>query len=78
LENEIKIDETLDQEKKGEMIDKSLDLLEPKYREPIILYYFENLTYQEIADILKIPISTVGVRIKRAKEKIKNLIKMYE
>jgi RNA polymerase sigma-70 factor (ECF subfamily) len=54
------------------IIDQCLDKLEPKYREPIILYFFENLSYQEISDILEIPVSTVGVRIKRAKEKIKN------
>ncbi len=45
--------------------------LKPKYREILILYYFEDKDYREISDILKIPVSTVGVRLKRAKEKIK-------
>jgi len=48
-----------------------LDKLEPKYKEAVVLYYFESLTYQEIADITRSPISTVGVKIKRAKEKLK-------
>jgi RNA polymerase sigma-70 factor (ECF subfamily) len=44
-----------------------------KYKEPLVLYYFEELSYQEIADILQIPVSTVGIRIKRAKEKVKTI-----
>lgn len=39
-----------------------------KYREPIVLYYFEDKSYQEIADILRIPTTTVGVRLNRAKQ----------
>jgi RNA polymerase sigma-70 factor (ECF subfamily) len=56
-------------------IDKSLDKLELKYREPIILYYFEGLSYKEIADVMRLPISTVAVRIKRAKEAMKSIYK---
>lgn len=66
----------IDREKMRQMIDKYLDKLELKYREPVILYYLEELSYKEISDILHIPISTVGIRLKRAKEKLKN--KIYE
>lgn len=71
----------IDKKKLIEEIDKSFDKLKPKYKEPLFLYYYENLSYQEISEILQIPVSTVGVRIKRAKEKIKKLIenqKNYE
>jgi len=50
------------------MIDKCFDQLPIKYREPLLLYYFEQLSYEEIADVLRIPVSTVGVRLKRGKE----------
>lgn len=56
-------------------IDKSLKSLPPKYREVIILHYFEDLSYQEISDILKIPVTTVGVRMTRARAKLKKEIK---
>ncbi len=46
-----------------------------RYREVIILYYFEDKSYKEIADILGIPTSTVGIRLKRGREQIK---KNYE
>jgi len=54
-----------------ETMDEYLDKLSLKYREPIILHYFHYLSYKEIADVLAIPVSTVGVRIKRGKEKLK-------
>lgn len=58
-----------------EMINKSLLQLEVKYREPLILFYLEELSYQEISDVLQIPVSTVGVRIKRAKDKMFSVLK---
>jgi len=69
------LNQEINQKDTKETIEKCLDKLEFKYREPIILYYFEGLSYQEIADILQIPVSTVGIRIKRAKEKIKSICK---
>lgn len=51
-----------------EIVDKGLSEIEPKYREILVLYYIEDLSYKEIAEILRIPVGTVGVRIMRAKE----------
>jgi RNA polymerase sigma-70 factor (ECF subfamily) len=53
------------------MIEKALDQLQPKYREVLILYYLEEIPYKEIADILEVPTSTVGIRIKRGKEALR-------
>jgi RNA polymerase sigma-70 factor (ECF subfamily) len=55
--------------------DACLDKVPAKYREPIVLRYYEELDYKEIADILHIPVSTVGVRISRGKSMLK---KIYE
>ncbi len=53
------------------ILDTCLDRLDPKYREPLILFYYEELDYREIAEILHLPVPTVGVRLKRAKEKLR-------
>jgi RNA polymerase sigma-70 factor, ECF subfamily len=37
------------------------------YKVPLSLYYLEEKTYEEISDILRIPVGTVGTRINRAK-----------
>lgn len=49
------------------MLDSCLDKLDPKYREPLVLYYYEDMDYQTISEILHIPVSTVGVRLSRGK-----------
>lgn len=62
--------ETQDKEL-AQLIEKGLDKLDSKYREALVLYFFEEMDYKMIAEVLKIPTSTVGVRIKRAKEMLK-------
>lgn len=52
-------------------IESLLTGLSAKYREVVILHYFESLSYQEISDVLKIPVTTVGVRMSRARKKMK-------
>lgn len=42
-----------------------------KYRLPIYLYYYEEYSTQEIADILKIPKGTVCTNLKRGRELLK-------
>lgn len=54
-------------------LDRCLEKLEVKYREPLVFFYLEELSYQDISDILRIPVSTVGVRIKRGKDMLKKI-----
>ncbi len=56
-----------------ETLDKYLSKIDPKYREPLILYYLEEMDYRAIADILHIPVSTVGVRLMRGKTQLQKL-----
>ncbi len=60
------------------MIDRGLDRLSSKYREVLILYYLEELSYKEIADVLRIPMGTVGARVKRAKEDLREYLQKNE
>ena len=53
-------------------LDSLLTDLPDKYREALVLYYFEDLNYQEISDVLQIPVTTVGVRMNRGRKKLKS------
>lgn len=53
-----------------DLLDSYLSTLDVKYREVLVLYYFEEKRYKEIADILQIPAATVGVRLKRGREQL--------
>lgn len=62
-------------------INKTLKELPDKYKEIVELRFFEDKSYEEIADILCIPIGTVSVRINRVKDKLRNILnknKIYE
>jgi RNA polymerase sigma-70 factor (ECF subfamily) len=65
---------TLDKELEN-ILSSSLSLIPLKYKEVLVLYYYEELSYQEIADIMHIPIATVGVRLKRGREQLEKYIK---
>ncbi|WP_158633932.1 sigma-70 family RNA polymerase sigma factor [Radiobacillus deserti] len=56
-----------EKESKDELIEKVLQL-PTKYREPILLYYFQYFTITEISEITKIKASTIKTRIHRAKK----------
>lgn len=53
------------------MVEKGLADLKSQHREVLVLHYLEELSYHEISDILHIPVSTVGVRLLRAREALK-------
>ncbi len=54
-------------------VHECLNKLSPKYRDVVQLAYLENMKYDEISDVLRIPTSTVGVRISRAKSNLKKI-----
>ncbi len=68
----------VDQKELQKLMDASLDKLKPKYREVLVLHYYEDLKYAEIAEVLRIPTSTVGVRISRAKAQLGKIVKKQE
>ena len=59
------------------LVQKGIETLAPIYREAVTLYYFEEMDYQQISDILEIPIGTVGIRLSRAKALVKKHVASY-
>lgn len=49
--------------------------LKPKYREVVLLFYYQELKTREIAHILGISVSAVTVRLTRAREQLKGKLK---
>lgn len=49
--------------------------LKPKYREVILLFYYQEFSIKEIAELLGKKESTVKVRLKRAREQLKAELK---
>lgn len=59
-----------------ELLKKALNSISEDHQEVLMLKFFEDKTYEEISDILKISVSSVGVKINRAKKILKQ--KIYE
>jgi RNA polymerase sigma-70 factor (ECF subfamily) len=54
---------------------RSLEKLDEPYRLPVVLFYFQDLSYREIAEALKLPIGTVMSRLARARQQLHELMK---
>ncbi len=50
----------------------ALDEMPETFRTPIILFYFEDFSYRDIADQMEVPIGTVMSRLARGKAFLKN------
>lgn len=55
-------------------VKESLKKLSPLYKDVLYLRYYENKSYEEIAESLKIPVGTVKARLNKGKLKLKQLI----
>jgi len=58
-----------------EMAQKCLNDIPIKYSEPLMLHFIEDYSYEDISDILRLPMGTVATRINRAKALMKNIKK---
>lgn len=61
----------VDQKMNAEWVQKVLSTLTGRYRDVLVLKYFEDQTYEEISDILKVPPGTVATLLSRAKAQFK-------
>lgn len=57
---------------------RALDEIDQKYKEALILRFFEHKEYEEISDILRVPIGTVGTLISRGKKQLFNEINEHK
>ena len=59
----------------GEILSYILKM--PKqYQEVLLLYYYDEFSIKEIADILDIPQGTVKSRLARGRKQLRNLLEM--
>lgn len=58
-------------------VEKALTQISPEYKNVLLLFYQQGFAYQEIADILVMPVNTVKTHLSRGKEQLKEKLKEY-
>jgi RNA polymerase sigma-70 factor (ECF subfamily) len=64
----------LEHGEEAELIKEAMDKLPVEFREILILRHQEDLSYNEIADIMQIPVGTVMSRLARARGKLREIL----
>lgn len=62
-------------QEKRKLIQETIESLPERYREAIVLRHREERSYEEISEILQIPLGTVKARIFRAREMLKKKLR---
>ena len=73
ISDDIRVDG--DDENIEERIQKAVQGLPEKYKEVLVLKYFENMSYEDISDVLRIPEGTVATRLNRARKALEKTTK---
>ena len=70
-------DEEFEKHHRKEAIEAALNELNPQAKEMLVLRDIEELSYDEISEIIKTPLGTVKSRIARARETLKEHLKKH-
>ena len=66
--------EALESRELGGMIEQAIGRLRPEYRSCILLRHVEGLAYEEIAELMNLPLGTVKTYIHRARNELRDLL----
>jgi RNA polymerase sigma-70 factor, ECF subfamily len=62
----------------GKLIEKAIDALPEDQRTTLVLVERQNLPYKDIAEILGVTVSAVKMRVKRARENLREVLKFMD
>lgn len=71
IASEVDVPKDVDRAMAMRRIRESIDGMDPKYRDVLVLRFFEDKDYREISDILQKPMGTVATLINRAKTQLR-------
>jgi len=72
-----KWDDTVESNEINELIEMALQLLPAEWREAVILQLYAGFSYEEIADSLGVPVTTVRNWLCRGKQRLREILQPY-
>tara|TARA_B100000214_G_scaffold112195_1_gene79225 strand:- start:1586 stop:2185 length:600 start_codon:yes stop_codon:yes gene_type:complete len=70
ISNDLNPEQKIEKKQRIAILRQIVDQLKPKYRNLVKLRYFKEMTYDEIANILELPIGTVKAQLHRSREQL--------
>ncbi len=71
-------EEALIATQRGELLREVVRQLKPRYRTIVEMRYFQELSYEEIAEKLKLPMGTVKIQLRRARMLLAQILKSHK
>lgn len=75
LRNEAAADEAYGRREEQETVLKAVEALPALYREPFVLRHLQQWSYEQIAELLNMPVDTVETRLVRARRLLRESLK---
>lgn len=76
--NEGEAHQSIVQEENCQLIRKALSILSEEHRLVIVMKEIDDMRYEEIAEVLEVPVGTVRSRLHRARAELKNVLETLE
>jgi RNA polymerase sigma factor (sigma-70 family) len=74
IDEKLKPEEEMMVASRNEAVHTAIETLDRKHKDVVRLYYFSDLSYEEIARKLSLPLNTVRTNLRRAKQQLKSLL----
>jgi RNA polymerase sigma-70 factor (ECF subfamily) len=68
----------LEREEDRHLIQQALALLSPEHRSVLVMKEIDDLRYEEIAEVLEVPVGTVRSRLHRARMEMKDILEKLQ
>ena len=70
----VDMQEMLDTVRNEKRLTAAVAALEPRYRDVMVLRFLEERSYEDIADILRLPMGTVATLVSRGKDRLRKAL----
>jgi RNA polymerase sigma-70 factor (ECF subfamily) len=70
IQREMPTDKKMEQQERAKLLWQTIQALDARYRVPLVLHHYEEMSYKEIAEALQLTMSAVESRIHRAKKQL--------
>lgn len=70
-------DNSIESEEVSKLVNMALELIPEEHKEAFILQVYQGMSYNEIAELTGVPLTTVRNRIVRAKRKLREILLPY-